>query len=62
MSGLSGQWEVVGKKKEKNSKQLPQKVNSKENKKKNVIKETKVEDVCMYLFVVYFKHMLYNDL
>lgn len=47
---MSGQWEIVGKKKEKNNKQPPQKINPKENKKKNMIADTKVEDVCKYNF------------
>lgn len=48
---MSGQWEVVSKKKDKNNKQPVQKINNtKENKKKNVIADTKVEDVCKYNF------------
>ncbi|KRT84526.1 hypothetical protein AMK59_2105 [Oryctes borbonicus] len=43
---MSGQWEVVGKKKDKNNKQPPQKINStKDTKKKSVVSDTKVEDV-----------------
>lgn len=47
---MSGQWEVVGKKKDKAPKQAPQKV-AKETKKKNIISSPKIEDVCKY-----FKH------
>ncbi|KAI4468656.1 transmembrane protein [Holotrichia oblita] len=43
---MSGQWEVVSKKKDKNNKQPVQKINNiKDNKKKSVIADTKVEDV-----------------
>lgn len=42
---MSGQWEVVGKKREKTNKQIPQKV-VKDVKKNNVSNIPKIEDVC----------------
>lgn len=50
---MSGQWEVVGKKKDKNNKQVPQKLNPKESKKKNVVNDMKVEDVRKYNVFIY---------
>lgn len=53
---MSGQWEVVGKKRDKVNKQNPQKP-TKENKKNNVVNPPKIEDVCKF-FYCYKIHMI----